>query len=261
MNLALRALAVVPLARVITIAMAHPDVSDAVTVLATAVAVSWLAIRVASAAELDRWSLVALPLQPVPILAGAVLGVVAYVAGAPTLAAKGADTSEVVVAAVALVVAGATQELVFRGVLQATLQRAAGRPGVILGVLVFASTYIGFRSLELVLVMLLAGLLFANAVMRTGATGATMLGHALLGLGAGAVWPRVLGEDARTWLDETELAAPRARDRRRALTSCPEGAARRSWCAAEGARRPASRGARRTRTGSPTSDRPWRRSA
>ena len=82
-NLALRALAIVPLARVITIAMAHPDVSDAVTVLATAVVVSWLAIRVASAAELDRWSLVALPLQPVPILAGAVLGVVAYIAALP----------------------------------------------------------------------------------------------------------------------------------------------------------------------------------
>jgi membrane protease YdiL (CAAX protease family) len=206
-NLALRALALVPLTRVITTATAHPEASRTVTVLALGVMTCWLALAAAPALQIERRALVAVPLQPFPVLTGYVLSFVAYLAGAPALAAPGASPTDLILASVAVMVAAAAEELLFRGVLQGSLQRAAARPGVLMGVALFPCMYLGFGSTTLVLVMLLAGLLFATAVLRTGATGAVIIGHAGLAFGAAVVWPYVLGREHAIGISDGAIAA------------------------------------------------------
>ncbi len=205
LNLALRALAIVPLATVIATAMLHPDVSVIASMIVVALVVCWLVWRMAPVLEVGRASLFAFPLQPVPLTVGYVLSIVAYLAGAPVLVARGASTGTIVAAVLGAAAAGLAEELVFRGVLQRNLQRAAARVGVLLGAGVFACGYLGFHSAALVLVMLVAGILFGNSVLRTGATGSVALGHVLLGVGACVVWPLILGRDRPSWVDETVL--------------------------------------------------------
>ncbi len=53
--------------------------------------------------------------------------------------------------------------------------------------------------------MLVAGILFGNSVLRTGATGSVALGHVVLGVGACVVWPLILGRVRPSWVDETVL--------------------------------------------------------
>ena len=53
--------------------------------------------------------------------------------------------------------------------------------------------------------MLVAGVLFGNSVLRTGATGSVALGHVLLGVGACVVWPLIFGRTRPSWVDETVL--------------------------------------------------------
>jgi membrane protease YdiL (CAAX protease family) len=161
---------------------------------------------VAPTLQIPRVSLFAYPLQPSAILVGFLLSLVAYLAGAPVLAASGSSGDEVAIALAALTVAAAAEELLFRGVLQGALQRVAGRPGVLLGACLFACTYLGFRSLPLALTMLLAGLLFADVVLRTGATGAVILAHAIAVCCASVVWPYLLGRERPDWIDESVLA-------------------------------------------------------
>jgi membrane protease YdiL (CAAX protease family) len=207
LNLALRALALVPLIRVIGVAIEHPDVRSAVSILVLGVLGCWLALRTAPALELPRSSLVAYPVRPVPLLLGCVLSLAVYLAGAPVLASSGSGGVDVAVAVVALVFAAAAEEFLFRGVLQSALQRAAARPGVLLGACLFGATYLGFRSLPLALVMLLAGLLFSDVVLRTGATGAVVVAHAILAVGASVVWPYVLGREHPEPMGEPALVA------------------------------------------------------
>ena len=96
-------------------------------------------------------------------------------------------------ALVAAVVAAAVEEGVFRGLVQITMQRAAGRVGFVGSVVLFSATYLGTGSAALVLTFALAGLIFADNVARTGSLVGAGLGHVVLVLAAGALWPAVLG--------------------------------------------------------------------
>jgi hypothetical protein len=149
--------------------------------------------------------LLAFPLAPIPLTVGYVLSLVAYLAGAPVLVGRGSGIGAILAAAFAAGLAAVAEELVFRGVLQRNLQRAAGRVGVLLGAGLFACGYLGFGSAGLVLAMLVAGLLFGNSVLRTGATGSVALGHILLGVGACIAWPLILGRERPSWADGTVL--------------------------------------------------------
>ncbi|MBV9535463.1 MAG: CPBP family intramembrane metalloprotease [Solirubrobacterales bacterium] len=104
------------------------------------------------------------------------------------------------VALVAVAAASLTEELLFRGLVQSTLQRSIGRAGLLAATALFAATYLGLGPAALVMVVALAGLVFAVIVARTGNLTGAVAGHALFALGAGAFWPVLLGRRHHAWL-------------------------------------------------------------
>jgi membrane protease YdiL (CAAX protease family) len=192
---ALRALALVPLIRALALALPMRDWTEPAAVLAVALPVGIVALRLAP--------VVGLPLRPLcrlrppaivlfAIAAGAQLSRVAFGAGAPQLWPDGAAGGRIALALAAAVVAACVEEIVFRGVVQGTLQRAAGRLGIVTACALFAATYLGSGSTALVLTFVLAGCVFALAVARSGALPGVIAGHVVLVVGAGAVWPHLL---------------------------------------------------------------------
>jgi membrane protease YdiL (CAAX protease family) len=106
----------------------------------------------------------------------------------------------VLVALAAATAAAAVEEVVFRGLVQVTLQRVAGRAGLVAASALFAATYLDASRAALVLAFALAGLVFAYAVARTGTLAGAVGGHVLLAAGAGGLWPAVLGRSHLAWL-------------------------------------------------------------
>jgi Mg/Co/Ni transporter MgtE len=82
---------------------------------------------------------------------------------------------------------------------QVTFQRACGRVGVAGVTALFASTYLGAGSAALVLLYALAGIAFAHAVARTERAAGAVVGHVLLAVGAGGLWPVLFGREAASW--------------------------------------------------------------
>jgi hypothetical protein len=193
---AMRALAVVALIAIIGLGLPLHDGSDAAGTLVVAMLVGAAAIWIAPGVGLPRASLLRARLSTLhlwPAAAGLALGLVAYLLGASPVWSAGASGARVLVALVAAVVAAAVEEGVFRGLVQITMQRAAGRVGFVGSVVLFSATYLGTGSAALVLTFALAGLIFADNVARTGSLVGAGLGHVVLVLAAGALWPAVLG--------------------------------------------------------------------
>jgi membrane protease YdiL (CAAX protease family) len=191
---ALRALALVPLIRVVGLALPMRDWSDAVGLLLIALSVGAATLLMAPAVGVSRWRL-AIPRLVVSHLeaaaAGAGLGFVAFLAGAPALWPTGADGATITVAVAAATCAAVVEELLFRGVLQLTFQRVAGTLGVLAASSIFAVTYLDAGSVALVLTYALAGFVFARSVLHSGVLGGAIVGHVLLAVGAGGAWPLV----------------------------------------------------------------------
>ena len=87
-------------------------------------------------------------------------------------------------------------------VIQPTLRRTAKQAGVLAAAALFASTYLGVGSAALVLTVAVAGLVFAHTAARTGGLSGAVGGHVLLALGAGAIWPALLGRAHPSWLSD-----------------------------------------------------------
>lgn len=194
---ALRALALVPLIRVVALGLPMRDWSDPVAVLAIALPVGFVALRLAPIAGLPLRRLVALQLSLAHVYAasaGAVLGLLAYLAGAPALWPEGAAGDRIAAGIGAAAVAAIVEELVFRGLVQGTLQRAFGRLGVLAAAGIFTATYLDAGSTALVLTIALAGVVFAHAFATSGALAGVVAGHVLFVVGAGGFWPAVLDE-------------------------------------------------------------------
>jgi len=203
---AVRALALVPLMRVVGLGLPMREWSEPVAALAIALPIGLVALRLAPG-RLEGGSLFSLrPLRPnlYALAAGAALGLVAYLAGAPALFPDGAAGERIALGVAVGVLAACVEELVFRGLVQRTLQRAAGRLGMLTAGTVFAATYLDAGSTALVLSFALAGVVFGHTVARTDALGGAMAGHVLLVVGAGAVWPQVLDRstlpDPEVWI-------------------------------------------------------------
>ena len=194
---ALRALALVPLIRVVALALPMRNWNDSVALLAVALPVGLVALRLAPLVGL-RLRLVFSPRASLAdvyaVSAGVVLSFLAYAAGAPALWPEDAPGDRVGLGIAAAVVAASVEEIVFRGLIQGTLQRAAGRLGLVAACAAFAATYLGSGSTAFVLTFALAGVVFAHAVACTGRLGGVILGHMLLVVGAGGVWPVLLDE-------------------------------------------------------------------
>lgn len=204
--LALRALALVPLLRVVSLGMPLAELSDAGAVLLLAVTFAIAVVVLAPAAGIARRRFVELPLAWPALAAAAAglpLGLLAYVAGADALWARDAAAPEMALGIAAGACAAVAQELVFRGAVQLAFQRVAGAVGAVGATALFTASQLGAGETSLVLSYALAGLVFAYSVMRTGALGGALAGHVALALGAGALWPLLLGRTPPANLDGT----------------------------------------------------------
>jgi membrane protease YdiL (CAAX protease family) len=193
---ALHALGIVALARLVAIAAPLPDASGTVQLLVVALSTGFAVWRLAPPVDPPIRDLVAWRPRTggVPVLgAGLGLGVVLYGIGAPTLVGPDAAVGEVALALIAVAIAATVEEIIFRGILQSTLERLLGRAGVLVAAALFASLYLSAGSLALFLTMALAGLVFAASVVCAGALVAAVAGHVLLAGGAAVVWPALFG--------------------------------------------------------------------
>jgi membrane protease YdiL (CAAX protease family) len=209
---AVRALAFVALIRVVALGLPLRDGSNAFGTLVVAILVGVPAILAAPYLGVSLWAM-ATRLPPVRrptavaglvvvAAAGLALGLVAYLVGAPALWRAGAPRNTVLVALVAACAAAAVEEVLFRGLVQVTLQRVAGRAGVLAASALFAAMYLSVRPAALVLTIALAGLLFAITVAWSGRLQGALLGHVFFVVGAGGLWPSVIGRSHPTWLSE-----------------------------------------------------------
>lgn len=200
---AMRSLALVPLIRVVSVGLPLRDVSYPAGTLAVGLIIGSAAMVLAPVVGVaPRTFLTARAprVQLQAVLGGLLLGFVAYLLGAPALWPTGASHERALLGLVAVVAAAAAEEIVFRGVVQWTLQRALGRAGVLAAAALFASTYLGAGSASLVLTVALAGLVFARTVVRTGGLSGAVGGHVVFAVGAGAIWPALLGRSHPAWL-------------------------------------------------------------
>jgi hypothetical protein len=161
----LRALALVPLIRVVALGLPMRDWSEPAAVIAIALPVGLVALRLAPLVGLRLGRLFGAP-SPVDLYAlaaGGGLGLVACLSGAPSLWPDGAGS---------------------------------GRIGMLAAAGLFSATYLDAGSAALVLSFALAGVVFSHVVSISGSLPGVMLAHVLLVLGAGAIWPSLLDHPA-----------------------------------------------------------------
>lgn len=195
---ALRALAIVPLIRVVALGLPAHDWSEPFALLALAVTFGAVALRLMPVVGLRPAALLAPRVAGADLAAigaGAGLGLLAYFAGAPQLWHEEAAGGPITLAVTAAVTAACTEELVFRGLVQGTLRRAAGPVGTLAAAGLFAVGYLDAGSAALVLTVALMSVAFSAIVARTGALAGVLVGHVLFAVGAGAVWPALLGRE------------------------------------------------------------------
>jgi membrane protease YdiL (CAAX protease family) len=200
---ALRALALVALVRVVGFGLPLRDGSSRAGLLVVAALIGVVSAWAAPNLGVSLRALISFrPSFPQASVAtaGLLLGLAAYIVGAPSLWARGANGGLIAVAVVAVGVASLVEELLFRGVVQTTLQRSAGRVGLLGASALYAATYLGLSPAALLMVVALAGLVFSYTVARTGNLTGAIAGHALFALGAGGFWPVLLGRRHPPWL-------------------------------------------------------------
>lgn len=124
-------------------------------------------------------------------LSGLPLGLLAAWAGlgAPAVGAW----PQVTATAVGLGLAGAVEELVFRGVVQQAAAGVLGRGAFLLSGGVFTAAYAAAGSVTAVVVAALVGLLFGVSAQVSRSVVGVAVAHALLNVGAGLVWARLVG--------------------------------------------------------------------
>jgi membrane protease YdiL (CAAX protease family) len=86
---------------------------------------------------------------------------------------------------------GILQEVTFRGLVHRHLSDIWPRAGLFLGAAIFASTYLGSRSVGLVAVMILMGVALGWFVDRTGSLIGVAAAQSLVAVGCLVIWPSV----------------------------------------------------------------------
>jgi len=98
--------------------------------------------------------------------------------------------NDLLVASVILIIfAGFTEEMIFRLMIQQTLNRIFGRFGVFLAGVLFASMYVGSLSPGYVLFIGLSGLFFGFCVECTGSIWGAAAAHGLMNVAMLIGWP------------------------------------------------------------------------
>ena len=184
-------LALVPLARVTSLALTPTDygaVSYVLPGLPLLLAVVWT-LRRLRRARLGRWK------RPtwhgvLVALSGIPLGYVTYaLLDLPTIPYKSSASTIALGLPVVFLFAGVLEELLFRGLVQPTLERPFGPWSIVLADLLFVAAYLPTRDAGLIAVMAVVGLGFGWYVRRTGGLGAVAVAHGLLAAGALVFWP------------------------------------------------------------------------
>jgi membrane protease YdiL (CAAX protease family) len=203
---AVRAVALVALARVVAAGMPVARASDRLAALTVALAVGFAALRMAPLVGVSlRVLFGASPrersnLELKVVAGGAVLGLVAYAFGGPDLVAGRHSPGQVAAAYAVVTLTVVAEELVFHGILQSALQRLAARLGFVAAAALFVSGYLGGGSAGFVLTIALAAVLFGYAFALTSDLASVAVAHWLLAAGAFVAWPLVFGRSDVTWL-------------------------------------------------------------
>jgi membrane protease YdiL (CAAX protease family) len=187
---ALRALGLVAVIPLVAAGMPLGRLSQATGTLLVAASVAAAALLLAPSTGIALRNLVTgnrFDVQIITAVAGLGLGLVAYFADDRSSGGPAATTF------VAIVGAATVEEIAFRGILQQTLDRVLGPPGVVVAAAIFASTYVGTGSAALAFTLALAGVVFALSLASTGSLGGPLAGHIMLVVGAVMVWPEVFG--------------------------------------------------------------------
>jgi membrane protease YdiL (CAAX protease family) len=200
----IRALVLVPLIRVFSIGLPLRDGSSAVSTLVVALIAGICALRMMNWLALGRaiTGRAGTARRSRALLGGLALGLVAYLLDAPALWSDGAAADRIVVGLIAAAAMATAEELVFRGAVQLTLERAAGFIGIAVSVLLFTATYFGAGSAALVLMAAFAGMVFACVTAYTRALRGAITAHVCLALSAGGLWPVLLGRRTTPWIPE-----------------------------------------------------------
>jgi membrane protease YdiL (CAAX protease family) len=128
------------------------------------------------------------PMTVVAVIAAIAFGFCAYLLKAPSANVHGFGPSLLSITALAM--AAATEELLFRGVLQPSLAQNFGAIGVVVATLLSVAL---FATVSWWLIPVLsASVSFALLVAVTGVLGPAIIAHVAFALSAGVVWPSLL---------------------------------------------------------------------
>lgn len=194
---ALLALALLPLARILSVTMPVEGVpvlyQYAIVGAPLLLGVGFVASIVPAAEISERlrtWSW----RREVPVaLSGLPLGGAAFLLLEPEAPVERTTWANLLAGSLILLAfTGFLEELLFRGLLQTSLVELFGSSGILLSALLFAAAYLGTRSPVAVAFAAVLGVLFGWIVERTGSLLGVALAHGLLSVGALLVWPTLV---------------------------------------------------------------------
>jgi membrane protease YdiL (CAAX protease family) len=192
----LPALALVPLMRLITLALAldEPEVYAWAAVGAPLLLAAVLAIHRLGLTDVLPSRLRRLPRSQARFaLAGIPLGLLGFGLLRPEPLAGGASWDALIVGSVvAFVFGGILEELVFRGVVQRALADVFPAASFVWSSVLYAGTQLGEGPWAYVAFLAAVGLLFGWWVQRTGSIVGVALAHGVLALSLVVVWPFIL---------------------------------------------------------------------
>jgi membrane protease YdiL (CAAX protease family) len=190
-------LALVPLARLLTLAIILPWLPPLVwhaLIGALFLLAIWLTARLLGHTWADLGlSARAWPWQAVVALSGAPLGLAAYLIVRPQPLTTELAWPEVFVGVAILTLAvGLPSELTFRGMLLRSATEIFGRPGVVWSGVLFAAMHLIWRSPGYVAFAFCLAVFFGWVVRRSGSLVGVTLANGLLTGGMLLVWPHLL---------------------------------------------------------------------
>jgi membrane protease YdiL (CAAX protease family) len=196
----LLALALPPLMRMIGLAVPIATTTPVIWIVAAGTPTLLAALLCARAIDADPRGMLRLRLHEVgpqlAVAAGGIMhGLLGYLALRPAPIIGQLDVIGIGTAVVALgVFAAFTEELIFRGIIQAVASQtfANQAAGAFVSALVFALMYLASMSIPLVLLMFAIGLFFSWIVQESRTLWGVIGAHMLLSVGMLVAWPILL---------------------------------------------------------------------